>query len=165
MNQTFLRLSASHTLREALGILLDPEAPESAPRVLIVLNPNGSFAGTLSALSLLRALAPEWTESATEDDEQGGPGAERHAGGEDTAPGKQMLHAMQDRLNLKVGHAVNSNVPAVSPDERLERLIQLIHQRHLDCLPVLDGGRVVGVVYVADIFNAAASLALQAHPA
>jgi CBS domain-containing protein len=161
MTLTFLRLGSGHTLREALGILLDPQAPESAPRVLIVLNPDGTFAGTLSTRFLLRALVPEWVEREDESPEKETPGGNPLE--EEADYGKRLLHSMQERLNLKVGQAMNPDVPTVGPGECLPRLIELIHTKRLDCLPVLDNGRVVGVVYVADIFNAAAQLALQAH--
>lgn len=176
MTLTFLRLGSGHTLREALGILLDPQAPESAPRVLIVLNPDGTFAGTLSTRFLLRALVPEWVEREDVSPEEGAPGRGMYGKGtsgnkplgttppeEEADYGERLLHSMQERLNIKVGQAMNPHVPTVAPGECLPRLIELIHTKRLDCLPVLDNGRVVGVVYVASIFNAAAQLALQAH--
>ncbi|NQU44389.1 CBS domain-containing protein [bacterium] len=150
MKLSFLRLGAGHTLHEALGILLDPQAREHGPRVLIVLNPDGSFAGVLTTRYLLKALLPEWVSNENEQ--------------ADSADFEQrLLAAIQDKLNLRVADAMNRDVPVASPQDRLPHLIDLMQERRLDSIPVLDEGRVIGVIHITDVFNAAARLALSAQ--
>jgi len=150
MSLAFLRLGSGHSLREAVSILLNPEAGAEGRRVLIVLNPDGSFAGTLTTRFMLRALLPEWADSAPES--QDGPEFERR------------LHdAMQEKMELTVADAMNPNVPTVEYGERLPHLIEIMLEKRLDCMPVIEAGRVVGVVYLTDVFVAAARLALAAQ--
>lgn len=148
MKQDFLRLGAGHSLHEALGILLDPQAAKGGPRVLIILNPDGSFAGTLTVRYLLKALLPDWLPL----EEQSGPPTDFE---------QRLFTAIQDKLHIKVAEAMHKGVPTASPADRLPTLIALMRDKKLDCLPVLDQDRVVGVIHISDVFNAAAQLALS----
>jgi CBS domain-containing protein len=152
MKRVFLRLGAGHTLNEALGILLDPQNREKGPRILIVLNPDGGFAGTLTTRYLLKALLPVWV---TDEGEAA-----------DTAAFEQrLLLAMRDKLGMRVGEAINRNIPVVGPDERLPKIVKIMQERRLDCLPVIENDRVIGVIHITDLFNAAAGLALSSFGA
>ena len=151
MKPLFLRLGASHTLREAMGILLDPQARREDPRVLIVLNADGSFGGILTARDLLKALLPN--------------GAPEMGEKEDAdAFAHHLLQTLPEKLNLKVTSAMRSNVPTVTPTHRLPHLIHILQEYRLECVPVVDQGRVLGLVHLTDVFNAAASLALASQP-
>lgn len=146
MRLAFLRLGAAHTLREALAILLDPEAQQAdGPRVLVVLHPDGTFAGTLTMRFLLRALTPHWATDEESDD------MDFEA---------RLLAAVQDRLDLKVTEAMNRDALTVGPDERLPRLVEAMQEKRLDCVPVIEDDRVAGVIFLTDVFSAAARLAL-----
>ncbi|MFW5864169.1 MAG: HPP family protein [bacterium] len=148
MKQSFLRLGAAHTLHEALGILLDPQTRDKGPRILIVLNPDGTFAGTLTTRYLLKALLPVWVTD--------------EGGAADSLEFEQrLLQSMQEKLGTKVSEAINRNIPAVSPEERLPRIMKIMQERRLDCLPVIEKDRVLGVIHITDLFNAAAQLALS----
>ena len=147
MKLSFLRLGSEHSLREALGILLDTEAGVGGQRVLIVLGADGSFAGTLTTRSLLHALLPLWVD-------------EQLATTDEVQFERRLLSAMEGKLDLKVGQAMQRDVPTVGFDDRLPHLIEIMQDKRLDCVPVLDGERVVGVVFLTDVFNAAAALAL-----
>lgn len=150
---SFLRLGAGHTLREALGILVDPQVQREGPRILIVLHPDGSFAGLLTTRALLRALAPEWA-------------FDEGAAADPAGIEARLLATMPDRLDLTVGDAMVRDVPAAKPDDRLPRLIGYLAEKRLECLPVIENDRVLGVVHLTDVFNAVAGLALaaQSHP-
>jgi CBS domain-containing protein len=147
---SFLRLGAGHTLREALGILLDPQTQREAPRTLIVLNPDGSFAGLLTTRALLRALAPEWI-------------FDDAAGANPSGIETRLLATIPARLDVTVGEAMIRDVPAVRPDDRLPQLIGYLTGRRLECLPVIENDRVLGVIHLTDVFNAAGGLALAAQ--
>ena len=150
MQTTFLRLGAGHTLREATGILLDPLARQEDPRVLVVLNPDGSLAGLLTTRLLLRALV------------DAGPGEGAEAADETNCE-RLLLGAVQQRLDLRVADILSADFPVAAPHDRLPRLIELIQNRRFDSIPVVEEGRVVGIVFLTSVFNAAAALALAAQ--
>lgn len=152
MRPTFLRMGAAHTLREAMGVLLDPQARREDPRVIFVLNSDGTLAGVLSPKDLLNYLLGEWAKRGS-----ASPTAKEGEGE------SQILIGLQEKLNESVSLALNRDVPIASPDDRLPRLIHAMQSKRLECLPVVEGGRVVGLVLLTDVFNAAAALALGAQ--
>ncbi len=152
MRPTFLRMGAAHTLREAMGVLLDPQARREDPRIIFVLNADGTLAGLLSPKDLLKYLLGEWAK--------GEGAASKPSEAEEEA---HILLSLQDKLNASVSVALNRDVPIVAPSDRLPRLIHAMQSKRLECLPVVEGGRVVGLVLLTDVFNAAAALALGAQ--
>ncbi len=150
MKASFLRLGEKHSLREAMGILLDSQAQQEEPRVLTILNPEGKFEGLLSTRYLLQALLPDWVE-------------EDQAGMSEEDFEQKLLEAMQDKLDMIVKDAMLSDVPEVKPDDRLPLLIEIMQDRRLECVPVLDDGRILGIVYLTDVYTAAAQLALASQ--
>jgi CBS domain-containing protein len=149
MRVSFLRLGSQHTLREALGILLDPQARREDPKVLIILNGDGSFAGLLSPKDLLRAALP---------DSAHGPEPSARPTGD-----QNLLVLLRDKLSCPVSQAMNREVPVASPDDRLPRLIERMYPQRLECIPVVEKGRILGLVHLTDVFNEAARLALASH--
>ncbi|HPS00438.1 MAG TPA: CBS domain-containing protein [Candidatus Sumerlaeota bacterium] len=147
MKTSFLRVGTTHTLREALAILLSPTSRSEGPRVFVILNLDGTFAGTLSLRYLLKALVPDWAfdDAALTDPK---------------AFEEKLLAAMPERLDMTVSEAMKHDQTFATPTDRLPKLIQLMQSRELQCLPVLDHNRVAGVLYLNDVFRAAAHLAL-----
>ncbi len=148
MRMSFLRLGQGHTLREALGVLRDPLATYHGPHTLLVLDSEGALAGMLTIRYLLKALLGDWVA------EQKG-----LAGGFDEVA---MIHAVEKNLSRPLSDAMIGDIPTASPDDRLLTLMERVADKRLDCIPVVseEGGRVLGVLYLTDIFNAAAQLAL-----
>jgi acetoin utilization protein AcuB len=58
------------------------------------------------------------------------------------------------RLNLKVSDAMTPDPATVRPDEPVERAAQLMLERKIGGLPVVEGGRPVGIVTESDLFRA-----------
>lgn len=150
MRPSFIRLGRQHLLRETMGIVLDQLRRRETARVLIVLDPDGSYAGALTTRGLLKALLPEWMQ-----DEEVDPAAEDFEA--------RLLEAMRERLDWSVDRVMDRDKPTVGPETRLPRLIEIMRDGRLDAMPVLDKGRVLGVIYLSDVFNAAAGLALSAQ--
>jgi predicted transcriptional regulator len=152
MKTSFLRVGTNHTLREALAILLSPSSRNEGPRIFVILKPDGTFAGTLSLRYLLKALVPDW---AFDDVELTDPKAFE----------EKLLAAMPERLDRTVSEAMKQDQSFATPPDRLPKLIQLMQSRELHCLPVLEKDRVAGILYLNDVFRAAAHLALTAQSA
>jgi CBS domain-containing protein len=57
----------------------------------------------------------------------------------------------RDPESTTVGEVASSNLATVSPDEDLDRALQLLAERQVRRLPVVEGDRLVGIVAQADI--------------
>lgn len=58
------------------------------------------------------------------------------------------------RLKLGVRDAMSPDPLSVSPDDPIERAAQLMLARKISGLPVVDGGRVTGIITESDLFRA-----------
>ena len=52
---------------------------------------------------------------------------------------------------IKVKEIMSVNLTTVGPDTTLERCMEIMTEKRIRHLPVLDGGRVVGIVSIGDI--------------
>jgi CBS domain-containing protein len=57
----------------------------------------------------------------------------------------------RDPRSTQVGEVASSDLATVSPDEDLDRALQLLAQRRVRRLPVVEGDKLVGIVAQADI--------------
>lgn len=56
-----------------------------------------------------------------------------------------------DPRSVSTGEICTSEVATVSPDDRVEDAVQLMEQRNVRRLPVVEGGRLVGIVAMGDL--------------
>ena len=61
------------------------------------------------------------------------------------------MHYMLSRLN--VTELMTADVITISPDTHLLLIIDIMIKKHVRRLPVLDGGRLVGMVYLSRVFD------------
>jgi CBS domain-containing protein len=57
----------------------------------------------------------------------------------------------RDPQSTKIGEIASSDLSTVSPDEDLDRALQLLAEKQVRRLPVVEGERLVGIVAQADI--------------
>ena len=145
MRTTFRTIAADRPLHEAKDYLLDFPDKQS-PLPLIVVHGNGSLAGLLTPVALFRALLRKVRLE------------EIH-----TIAEPELLAAMDGQLGMPVSEAMMREVPRAYPDDRLVALMKLNSERRehrVEFTPVLENETVIGIIYITDIFHAAASLAL-----
>jgi CBS domain-containing protein len=53
-----------------------------------------------------------------------------------------------------VGELMSSPVTAVSPSDKIEKCMLLMTDRHIRHLPVLNGGKLVGLISIGDVLKA-----------
>ncbi len=146
MRVEFQVIGLDRPLREALRILTSCDEREK-PAPLVVTGGDGSFAGVLTPLAVHLALLQGISI------EQLG-----------RLPEADLLATVESKLDQPVSGAAVSEVPRAHPDDRLFTLMKNATERRLEYSVVLEEDRVVGVIFVTDIFRAAASLTL-AHEA
>ena len=61
----------------------------------------------------------------------------------------------RDPQSTTVGEVASSDLATVSPDENLDRALQLLAERQVRRLPVVEGEKLVGIVAQADIVRKA----------
>ena len=57
----------------------------------------------------------------------------------------------RDPKSIKVGEIVSEDVATVTPDEPVDKVVSLMREKAIRRVPVVDGGRPVGVVSIGDL--------------
>jgi len=142
LSDDFAVLGTDTTLREVARRFAS-SSPAPVPAVLFV-NEDGTYAGMLTLRLLLRALARETFSQ------------------QQTPPEDEQAIMIRHRSLLQesaLDHFVR-DVPVLSPEDRLPRLIERASRQKVECLPVLEHGKPLGIVHIAVIFEKAAGMAL-----
>ena len=139
MTKRFLRISTLHTLRETMGILLYGDQKKQDTGAVAVIDQEGDFAGIITPDDVVHGL----TES--------------------TPAGSQeaFLNQVKDKLSKTVADILPKELVTALPETSLAELLKLASENECECIPVIEQGRVEGIVYLTDIFKAAAMLALN----
>lgn len=137
----YLTIGEQATLRDAFAILMDERATSEGEHTFVVTHEDGSYAGLLSLRRFMVGLFGNWNL-----DVQSAEG--------------ELEAALRDRLEVKVADVVERNRPQVIMRTPLLDLIPMMVDPEFECLPVIENGEIRGVVYVADVFRLAATLAL-----
>ncbi len=143
MTKRFLRISTAHTLRETMGIILYGEQKKHDAGAIAVIDQEGDFAGIITPQNVVLGLLNDWTP------------------GKDDPQKDAFLKSTETHLSKTIQDILPPKQPSVAPDATLARLIKLAGESEYECIPVIDEGRVEGLVYQTDIFKAAAGVALN----
>ena len=138
----FRTIGSDRPLWEAMELLVD-YGDKQTPAPLVVVHGDGSFAGLLTPVALFKALLRKVRPEEMP-----------------TGPEADLYEAMSGQLELPVAEAMVREVPRAYPDDRLTALMKINTEHRLEYSPVLENDAVIGIIYVTDIFHAAASLAL-----
>jgi CBS-domain-containing membrane protein len=136
MTQKVISVTPETTIAEAARLLLQHRISG-----LPVIDPDGAVVGVVTEGDLLRR-----TETGTE---------RRHAHWLEflMSPGrlaKEYAHANA----RKVGEVMSADVVAVAPTESLAEVVRLMERRNIKRLPVIEAGRLVGIVSRANLVRA-----------
>lgn len=142
MSTSFLRLSGATPLRQVL-----PALTPTGNRIpaVVVEGDGGELLGVVTPRLLLRALFRG--------------GIPERAPGEERSAEERLLDRARERLDEPIRSLV-SHVPLAAPADPLVRLLRITKDESVECLLVAEGGRVAGIVWLPDVFRAAAALAL-----
>lgn len=143
MTKRFLRISTQHTLRETMGIILYGEQKKQDTGAIAIIDTDGNFAGTITPRDVVMGLLDEWSPS------------------EDESSQEPFLESVSERLSKTIGDILQRGQPTALLQTGLPELILLAAQYKYECIPVVEEGRVEGLVYISDLFKKTASLALS----
>ncbi len=75
--------------------------------------------------------------------------------------GKDLLRAGDDR---PVAEVMSRDVPTIAPDSTIRRAAGVMRGRAVTCLPVIDDGKLVGIVTTSDLLTALSKGEIHAAP-
>ncbi|MDP6928206.1 MAG: CBS domain-containing protein [Planctomycetota bacterium] len=136
MISDFATIEDDRTLADAMRQLAAMHGDPDTPHALVVVDADGRFRSLLTAPLLFK-------------------GAARACGME---PG--LLGSLLARSQMSLSEILILGLPVVGPADRLLSLIDACSEDRLEFVPVVEGGRAVGLVPATSIFQAVASLAL-----
>lgn len=153
----FETIGAEDTIHEAAAILaeLDRKCLDQGTvgaKTLIVQDQEGYFIGLLTMLDILAAIEPPFLRDA---DHLVGIGWDGLFA--------EIVHQAENHL-VREAMTDAEEIIAVDPDDRLIKVVELMVKHRLRRLPVLEEGKVVGVIRLYHIFNEVAREMLKATP-
>jgi CBS domain-containing protein len=140
MQTRFKTLSPDHTIKQAVRIL-QSASKEYGRRVfgMIVINENGKLVGMLSMYDIFIFLRPKHIEIWGEMDDI------------------DLNGVVEDALNragtIRVGDIMTTGLISITPDTNLMIIVDIMIKKHVRRLPVLDGKKIVGIVFISDVFD------------
>jgi len=136
MTQPVISVTPETTIAEAAGLLLQHRISG-----LPVVDPGGSVVGIVTEGDLLRR-----TETGT---------ARRHARWLEflIAPGR-LAQEYTNANARKVEEVMSADVVAVAPRDPLAEVVRLMERRHIKRVPVIEAGRLVGIISRANLVQA-----------
>lgn len=141
MTKRFLRISTEHNLREALALLLYGDQQKAETAAIAVIDTEGNFAGILTPECVVSGLSGQTQE------------------GHKSA--NSLYDAIDENFPVTIDHVMKKGIPIADRKTNLAELIHWLGQDKHECIPVCEDGSVIGLVYVSDVFKAAATLALS----
>ncbi len=136
MTQPVISVTPETTIAEAARLLLQHRISG-----LPVVDPAGTVVGMITEGDLLRRIET---------------GTERHHGHWLQfliAPGR-LAQEYSNANARKVGEVMSADVIAVTPEDPLEDVVRLMERRHIKRVPVIEAGRLVGIVSRANLVRA-----------
>jgi len=140
MSRRVISVTPETTIEEAIRLMLDHRISG-----LPVVDAAGALVGVVTEGDLLRRI-----ETGTD---------KRHSGWVGLLLGPGRLAAEYTRSHAhKVGEVMTSEVVGVSPDTPLTEVVELMEDRRIKRVPVVDRGKLVGIVSRANLVAALAGM-------
>lgn len=147
MTREFETVMVHQLLKDALNQLLTPHSQKQGQTTLVVTNPDGSYAGLFSSHALLKALLAFWK-----------PG--RHALKDKQKLAIELNAVIKDQLDMKVSRVMMRGMPEAGPEGSLGHLLKLMGEDPVECIPVIENGKAIGLIYIKSLFGKISQIAL-----
>lgn len=147
MLESFATIRSDETLGAALRQLVALQDQASVPSAIAVLDADSMYQGLLTSRLLAKSLIALWRP-------------EKPADADDVDLNQDLLNFAVDFLAHPVSAALEFEIPVVTSDARLLDVIAAGCEKCLEFVPVVDAGRIEGLIPVTAVFQATAALAL-----
>ena len=140
MLDVFPVISPQQTIAEAINQFRRLVGTESRRRVfgMMVTDEAGKLIGMISMYDILLCIRPKhidfWSDM-TDIDVTG------------------LIDTTCDRIkSIRVGDIMTTDVITIAPETHIFVILDIMIKKHVRRLPVLDGDKIVGIVYISDLF-------------
>jgi predicted transcriptional regulator len=161
--EVYPKVLVSSTLREAVGLMekarLDLGGRKSLPRVLLVFDSEGTLRGTVRRRDIMRGLEPRFLVSKPLDyrkklfDVEVDPNLSELSH-------ERLVRDVREQAKTPVSEVMRPVASTVDADDHILKAIYEMVSNNLSLLPVLRGGKVVGVVRSVELLHEVAGLIL-----
>jgi CBS domain-containing protein len=140
MQTKFNTLLPDHTIKEAVK-MLQSASIEYERRVfgMMVTDEKNNLIGMLSMYDIFIFLRPKHIEIWGEMDDI------------------DLTSVIEDSLaranTLRVGDIMTTDLISITPDTNLMMIVDLMIKKHVRRLPVLNGQKILGIVFISDVFD------------
>jgi len=141
MDNRFSALTPQMSIAEAVEIFLRASREQGQPVFgMMVTDRENRLMGMLSLYDILLLIRPKHI----------------HIWGEmdDLEISGFLDEACRRAKTLRVGDIMTTEVITVTPDTHLLMIIDIMIKKHIRRLPVLEDGKILGIVYFSRVFNA-----------
>lgn len=141
MVKEFDKIHSSAPASEAIEMILNGRVRPTGHKTvsLLVVDGSSELAGVVTMFDILYHLRPSFLNLGFRVEEIEWRG--------------QMLNLINELKHKKVKQIMSTNVVWASPDEHLMVLLDRMVRNHYRRLPVLEGQKPVGIVYISDIYH------------
>lgn len=140
MTTDFDTVEKDEPVLTAVKKILDGKVRASGHKTVsvVVVDEVGGFAGMLSMLDILHHVRPPFFEYVLD---------------EVDVKLNEVPHYIDRFKGLTVEHVMNHPVPVADPEDHILRIIDLLVKKKVRNLPILDGNKVVGIVYLSEVYE------------
>lgn len=156
--EEYPHISSERPLREAIAMLREytcgPEEHLLYAEILVV-DPEGRLTGRLTLRGILAGLSPKLFAP---------PGGKQFEGREDDFPNLTILwedHFLKTcpaAAGRPVGEFMTPIAGGLKPTDSFLKALYVMIRRDERCLPVIEGGRILGMVRLKELFDAACEI-------
>jgi CBS domain-containing protein len=139
MQTRFYTLRPETLISAAVKVFQQASQEQRTVLGLMVTDESGRLVGMLSMYDIFLLLRPKHI----------------HIWGEmqDLEVGGILEAACQRAKSLRVGDIMTTEVITITPDTHLLLVIDIMIKKHVRRLPVLEDGKILGMVYLSGVFN------------
>jgi CBS domain-containing protein len=138
MSTAFPTLRPEVPIAEAVKLFKHSEAGGRRVFGIMVTDDDGRLVGMLSMYDILLFIRPKHI----------------HIWGmmDDIDIAGVIANACQQAKPIRVGDLMTADVVTVSPQTHLMMVLDLMIKKHIRRLPVIENGKIAGIVYISDLF-------------
>ena len=139
MTQRYHTLTPDHTVAEAVRLFKSASQKEGR-RIygMMVISDDGTLVGMISMYDIMLFIRPKhinvWGMM------------------EDIDISGLMDRACERTQKIRVGDIMSTELISVTPDTHVLTLLDIMINKHVRRIPVLDEGQILGIVYISDLF-------------
>ncbi len=141
MVTSFDRIHQDAPIDDAIRMILNGKIRRTGHKTvsLIVVDDYGQMAGVITMYDILFHLRPDFLNLSVD---------------ADTLQWKGQLKLLVESLKQKrVGQLMSTNVMSAAPDDHVMVILDRMIKNKFRRLPVLEGDRPVGVIYISDVYH------------